>query len=141
MPHAEPQPSRELRRRRFAEFVRRHWDAAKERGMSVKAIEEATGVSKSTLYRWMDGDWSRDPRASEVRSLCIGLGASLEEAHRMLGWDQSTANREPEPITDDPDLRAVMRILNDPNTQPIIKLVIRRQLRALARRVEDADDE
>lgn len=136
MPAAEPQPSRDLRRRRFAEFARRAYDAAKSRGMTVEQIEQATSVGKSTIHRWMAGQWSRDPRASEVRSFCLGLGVSLEEAQRMLGWTQKPGAADVEPIMEDPDVRAVMRALNDPNVHPAVKLMIRRQLRALAAEAE-----
>lgn len=100
--------------------------------MTVEQIEQATGVGKSTIHRWMTGQWSRDPRASEVRSFCAGLGVSLDSAQQALGWVAVRAEREPEPIMDDPDVRAVMRALNDPNVHPAVKLMIRRQLRALA---------
>ena len=132
MPAAEPQPSRDLRRRRFAEFVRRAYDAARQRGMTLTQVEQATGIGKSTIYRWMSGDWSRDPRASEVKTFCAGLGVSLDEAQRMLGWTEAPGRAEPAPIMDDPDVRAIMRALNDPKTHPAVKLTIRRALRALA---------
>lgn len=141
MPHAEPRPSRDLRRRRFGAFVQRALDAAKERGMTIPQIEAATSIGKSTFYRWAGGEWSKDPRASEVRSFCMGLGVSLSEARRMLGWDEVATAREAEPIADDPDVRAVMRALNDPNVHPAVKLMIRRQLRALAQEVQRTDDE
>lgn len=132
MPVSEPQPSRDLRRRRFGDFVKRALTAARDRGMTVKDIEAATNVSKTTFYRWQDGDWTRDPRASEVKSFCIGLSVSVDEAYRMLGWAQVSQSRAVEPIMEDPDVRAVMRALNDPNVHPAVKLMIRRQLRALA---------
>lgn len=140
MPAAEPQPSLDLRRRRFGEFVQRALDAAKLRGMKIDEIETATKVGKSTFYRWADGKWSRDPRASEVRQFCVGLGLSVDEAYRMLGWAATGAAREPEPIMDDPDVRAVMRALNDPNLHPTVKLMIRRQLRALAAEAKSTDE-
>lgn len=139
MPAAEPRPSLELRRRRFGEFVQRAIDAAKLRGMTIVQIEEATKVGKSTFYRWAEGKWNRDPRGSEVKSFCVGLGVSVAEAYRALGWSEDPA-REPEPIQDDPDVRAVMRALNDPNLHPAVKLMIRRQLRALAAEVGRADE-
>lgn len=100
--------------------------------MTVEQIEQATSVGKTTIHRWMSGQWSRDPRASEVKSFCDGLGVSLEGAQRALGWIETRGAREPEPIMDDPDVRAVMHALNDPNVHPAVKLMIRRQLRALA---------
>jgi transcriptional regulator with XRE-family HTH domain len=136
MPAAEPKPSLDLRRRRFADLVKRVVDAALSRGMSVLDIEKATGVSKSTWYRWRSGNWSRDPRPSEVRQFFLTLGASVSEAYRALSWSEDPHARVAEPIIEDPDVRAVMRALNDPNVSPAVKLVIRRTLRSLANESE-----
>lgn len=128
----EPQPSRDLRRARFGAFVARAIRAAQQRGMTVADIEGATGIGNTTFYRWKNGDWNRDPRVSEVRAFCSGLGLSIGEAYRALGWAETSQARDTEPILDDPDVRAVMRALNDPHVHPAVKLMIRRQLRALA---------
>jgi transcriptional regulator with XRE-family HTH domain len=128
----EPAPSRDLRRTRFGAFVARALEAARERGMTVADIEAVTGLGNTTFYRWKNGNWNRDPRASEVRAFCAGLGLSIAEAYRALGWSEDTQARGPEPITEDPDVRAVLRALNDPNVHPAVKLLIRRQLRSMA---------
>ena len=54
--------------------------------MTIPKIEEVTGVGKSTFYRWRDGDWTKDPRGSEVRDFCVGLGIPLDTAFAALGW-------------------------------------------------------
>lgn len=104
--------------------------------MTIDQVEAATKVGNTTFYRWRNGQWSRDPRASEVRSFCIGLGISIADAYRALGWSEDLSAVPPEPLVDDPDVRAVMRALKDPNVHPAVKLMIRRQLRALAQEAE-----
>lgn len=120
--------------------MQRAIDAAQQRNMTIEQIEKATGIGSTTFYRWRDGKWARDPVASSVRNFCTGLGVSISEAYRALGWSEDAAAREPEPIVDDPDVRAVMRALNDPNLHPTVKLMIRRQLRALAAEAERTDE-
>lgn len=138
---AEPAPARDLRRVRFGRFVERGLAAGKARGMTVPQIEAATQVGKTTFYRWVKGEWSKDPRTSEVRAFCQGLGLSITEAYQALGWSERETEkpRNPEPIITDPDLRRVMRTLNDPNVSPMDKLRIRRMLRALAADVESSE--
>lgn len=100
--------------------------------MTVPQIEAATQVGKTTFYRWVKGEWSKDPRPSEVRAFCQGLGLSITEAYQALGWSEQETSRprNPDPIVTDPDLRRVMRALTDPNVSPAEKMMIRRLLRA-----------
>lgn len=113
--------------------------AAKERGMTIKQIEAATGVSKSTFYRWRDGEFF--PKVPELRRFCNGLGVDISEAYAALGWQEADSSRTlpPEPIITDPDLRSILRTLNDPNVSPADKLRIRRMLRAMAADVESSE--
>lgn len=135
---AEAKPSLDLRRVRFSAFVRRALELAKMRGMTVEQIEAATGIGSSTFYRWRDGSWSRDPTPSAVRNFCNGTGASISEAYTALGWSETTQSRpaNPSPI-EDPDVRAIMRKLMDPNTTAAEKAWIRRQIRALAGKIDE----
>jgi transcriptional regulator with XRE-family HTH domain len=131
-PARQPAPGDDLRKVRFSRFMERVLGAAKERGMTIKGIEAATKVSKSTFYRWRDGEFI--PKVDELRRFCAGLGVDISEAYAALGWSEAEAGRPsvPEPIITDPDLRVVMKTLNDPNVSPADKLRIRRMLRALA---------
>lgn len=104
--------------------------------MTTTEIEQATKIGNNTWSRWKNGKWSRDPRASEVRSFCVGLGVSLEAAYRALGWAEDFNPQQPEPLDDDEDVRAVMRALKDPRVNPAVKAMMRRQLRALAQEAE-----
>lgn len=141
MPAAKAVPADDIRRVRFSEFVRRVLAAAKGRGMTVKQIEEATSVSKSTFYRWRDG--SMLPKTNELRRFCEGLGAPISEAYAALGWSEQPAKRpsRPEPLIEDPDLRRLLHKLTSPNTPPAEKLLIRRTIRALAAAPEEKHPE
>lgn len=140
MSPAKPVPADDVRRVRFSEFVRRVLAAAKTRGLTIKQIEEATGVGKSTFYRWRDGQMLAKP--DELRRFCDGLGASISEAYAALGWSEQPAKRQtrPEPIIDDPDLRLLLRKLTSPNTPAAEKLWIRRQIRSMAEGIKDTDE-
>jgi len=130
-----PRPSDDLSKARFGRFVMRVLDAARARGMSIKAIEEAGGVGKSTLYRWRDGEVL--PKVPELRRFCEGMGVAVGEAYAALGWSEEPERAEPRPIIEDPDVRALMRKLTDPNTPAAEKTWIRRQIRALAESLGD----
>lgn len=122
----------EARRRAFGRFVREALRDAKSRGMTVTDVEKATGVGSSTFYRWRDGDWSKDPRTSQVIGFCTGLDIPQSAAFKALGWAggdrQDTA---PEPLVD-PDLRLIQRRLVDPNVSDDQKSAIRSMLRLIA---------
>lgn len=122
---------------KFGRFVTIALNDAKDRGMTIPDIERATGVGKSTLYRWRDGDWTKDPRATQVRAFCEGLGIPLDSAYRVLGWSGNAAT-EPEP-TLDPDLQALARMLRDPNLSDGRKQEIRTMVRYLLRRRDDRE--
>lgn len=135
---AEPAAQLVRRQRTFGAVVKRTLEVAQARGMTTKQIEDATGVKKSMYYRWIDGDWQRDPNATLVRSFIAGLGGSISEAYSALGWtEQPTSRRKAtEPIIEDPDVRALMRKLTDPKTPAAEKQWIRRQIRALAGKLD-----
>jgi len=127
-------PSPAVRAAKFGRLVDRMLREAKERGMTIADVERATGVSKTTFYRWRDGEWSKDPRPSQVRAFCDGLGVPYEIAYRMLGWADTGPPAE-EPLIDlEPDLREVARRLRDPHVSEAEKQAIRIMIRYLAQR-------
>jgi transcriptional regulator with XRE-family HTH domain len=130
---AESKPELDLRRVRFAALVDRALRAANDRGMTIEQIEKATDVGNSTFYTWRSGKWNRDPVQAKVRSFCEGLGIDIDEAYRALGWATTQLKRRkpPEPMLEDPDVRALMHKLSDPKTPPATKELIRRTIRAL----------
>lgn len=139
----EPKEQLNMRRTRFSQFVARALDVARSRGMTITDIEKATGLGNSTFYAWANGEWTRDPVTARVQQFCEGLGLSLDEAYRALGWATPSAPKRThtEPIIDDPDLRLLLRKLTSPNTPAAEKLWIRRQIRSMAEGLKDADDE
>jgi transcriptional regulator with XRE-family HTH domain len=129
-----PQPDDEqLRRVALGVYVTRLLDAAIDRGMTIKAIEAATGVGKSTFYRWKRGETI--PEVSVLNRFVDALGGDRREAHTAAGWatpDARPGRRDPQPVTTDPDIALIMRKLNDPNTSATEKAWIRRQIRTMA---------
>lgn len=120
----------DARRAAFGDFVARALRSARSRGMRVPDIETATGVSKTTFYRWRSGDWTREPAASEVRVFCEGLNIRYAAAAQILGWsDEKPRATEPELL--DPEVEAVLRRLRDPAVSSAEKELIRSTLRAL----------
>lgn len=124
------QPSPDVRRLNFGRFVRRAVDGAKERGLTIADVKLKTGIGTTTVYRWINGDWSRDPRPSEVRAFCEGLDVNLRAAYDALGWAYEKRTT-PEPDLD-PDLKIVQRRLLDPTVSEEEKRIIRATLQHLA---------
>lgn len=123
----------DLRRTRFSRAVTRLVTDARERGMTIEKIVEATGVSWTTIDRWVKGDWNKDPRGTQVKALSEGLGGSLADLYAALGWSEGPDRPEPEP-TLDPRLRAINRILADPSVSLLEKIAIQSQLDYIAKR-------
>ncbi|MEU7677906.1 helix-turn-helix transcriptional regulator [Micromonospora taraxaci] len=123
--------SLEARRAAFGRFVRQALEDAKDRKISIKEIERRTGVGSTTFYRWRDGDWTKDPRPTQVDAFCDGLDIPAKAAYRALGWgaDGKPAG-EPDAVFD-PELRAIQRKLMDPNVSPTAKESIRNMLRLI----------
>jgi transcriptional regulator with XRE-family HTH domain len=128
--------SQDVSRVRFARFVARALADARHRGMNDKDIAEATGVGVSTFHRWQRGDFSRAPEIGRVRAFCDGLGIPARAALLALGVGEGRDDPAPEPVTD-PDIRRILRALNDPNVSDQEKLVIREMLKMIAHRSPD----
>lgn len=125
------QPPPDVRRANFGKFVRRALASAKERGLTIATVENKTGISTTTIYRWRNGEWTRDPRPSEVRAFCEGLDINLRSAYDALGWAYEKRAAAPEPDLD-PDLKIVARRLADPGVSEEEKRIIRATLQHLA---------
>ncbi|OKI47199.1 helix-turn-helix domain-containing protein [Micromonospora sp. CB01531] len=133
-----PQPSNDPRVRLFAQFIRRELASARERGMSIEDVEAAikeadpdAKVGRSTIYRWRRAE-VESPQRRQVQAFCRGLGIPVTTAGQILGWDDSRQPTAPDP-TVDPDIRAIMRKLTDPNVPTEQKTIIRATLRHLAK--------
>lgn len=129
--------SRDVARVNFARFVERALAAARRRGLSDPKIAELTGIGPSTFHRWRRGDWGTKgwPELQKVIDFCDGLGVSTDDAFAALGL---TGQRQPttpaEPL--DPDVRIIMRRLEDPAVSRAEKLSIRATLKYLAELAE-----
>ncbi|WP_346536995.1 XRE family transcriptional regulator [Micromonospora sp. DPT] len=121
--------SLEQRRAAFGRFVRKALEDAEDRKLSIKEIERRTGVGSTTFYRWRDGDWTADPRASKVDAFCDGLDIPKSAAYRALGW--GTDGKPGVEPAFEPELRAIQRQLMDPNVSATRKESIRNMLRLI----------
>lgn len=133
--------SAQVRAAKFGHFVDRLLREARARGMTVEEIVKATKVSSATLYRWRNADWTKDPRASQVRSFCEGLGAPVQVAYRLLGWTEEGRPQASEPLELEPDMHELARELRDPNVSEERKREIRTVIRLLRRRRDDPESE
>ncbi|HEU4422085.1 MAG TPA: helix-turn-helix transcriptional regulator [Pilimelia sp.] len=133
--------SSQVRAAKFGRFVDRVLREAKARGMTIEEVVKATGVSSATLYRWRNADWTKDPRGSQVRSFCEGLGVPVDIAYRLLGWAENGEPQATEPLDLEPDMQEVARRLRDPNVPDAEKMEIRAMIRYLARRRREGESE
>ncbi|WP_320069270.1 helix-turn-helix domain-containing protein [Micromonospora sp. RTGN7] len=121
----------------FARFVRRAIDDAREeRGWTVSDLATHTGVGRSTVFRWLAGDWQDYPELAKVRGFCAALDLPVTAAFRALGLpDSGPAPRQrgdEGPV--EADVRVILQRLADPAVPAEEKHHIRDLLRYLARR-------
>ena len=129
-----PQPL-DVRRKAFAAFVRRSLRIAKEdRGWSAPRVAEIAGIGSATVYRWRDGDWSRDPSPSAVVAFCDALDIDPKHAFAVLWPSKNDAATAPAPAPLDRDIELLARRLRDPNVSTAEKLTIRATIRHLVGR-------
>ncbi|MBM0274032.1 helix-turn-helix domain-containing protein [Micromonospora tarensis] len=69
----------------FAQFVRHAVDAAQdEHDWSITQVAARSGVGRSTIFRWLSGDWQHHPELPKVRAFCAALDLPLGAALRAL---------------------------------------------------------
>jgi hypothetical protein len=124
----------ETGKQRFAKFIARVLQDARDRGMNDGDITAATGVSNSAFHRWQRADFTTAPDLRKVQAFCEGLGVPTVLALRALGADEGRDDPAPEPAMD-PNVRKILRALADPNVSDTDKLLIRETLKMLANRV------
>lgn len=133
MAHAQ-----DVRRSQFAAFIRRATEHAQiTRGWSIRRIGTESGVSDSTIHRWLSGDWAEDPRGGQVEKFCVSLEIPPSIAFTIL-WPGGNAPDEPEPLPTEPDLRKLQAALMDPDLSDEEKFHIRTTIRTLAAHIEGA---
>jgi transcriptional regulator with XRE-family HTH domain len=136
----------------FARFVRRAIDDAKdERGWSVTDLAAHTGVGRSTIFRWLAGDWQDYPELAKVRGFCTALDVPVTAAFlalglpdgepgpdaragRLTGGARGSGRRNRADARIDADVRVILTRLADPTVPADEKQLIRDLLSYLARR-------
>ncbi|MFD6753338.1 MULTISPECIES: helix-turn-helix domain-containing protein [Micromonospora] len=121
----------------FARFVRRAIDDAREeRGWTVTDLAAHTGVGRSTVFRWLAGDWQDYPELAKVRGFCAALDLPVTAAFRALGLPDTGSGPvrlgSEGPV--EADVRVILQRLADPTVPAEEKHHIRDLLRYLARR-------
>lgn len=129
-------PSLATRRENFARFVKRAMEHVRvTRGWTVAQVLKETGIGRTTLYRWINGEWTEAPSASQVEAFCDGLGFPVADAFGILWPGKHGRAKATPPPPIDPDLELLMRKLADPSVPEMEKYFIRETLRQLAARV------
>jgi transcriptional regulator with XRE-family HTH domain len=121
----------------FARFVRQAIDEAREeRGWTISELAAHTGVGRSTVFRWLAGDWQDYPELAKVRSFCAALNLPVAAAFRALGLPDTSgvARGRTEERSVEAEVRIILRRLADPAVPAEEKHHIRDLLRYLARR-------
>ncbi|MFB6394148.1 helix-turn-helix domain-containing protein [Polymorphospora lycopeni] len=136
-PAPPPPPSGGSPQAAFARFVRRAIDDAKnERGWTVTDLAARTGVGRSTVFRWLAGDWQDYPELAKVRGFCAALDVPVSAAFRALGLPDQEMS--PDRVRAEPPLEADVEVilgrLADPAVPAEEKKLIRDMLRYLAQR-------
>ena len=133
---------------RFSRFIRRAVDEAKNsRGWTVNRLAAETGVGRSTLFRWLAGDFQQFPELASVRGFCAALDIPVSAAFTALGVRPGRPvgagsadgpdGPSPPPSAGDgvhEDIERILARLEDPLVPAAEKVVIRDMLRYLARR-------
>lgn len=115
---------------RFGLFITRVLKTYSQDGWTVADIEKATGVSKSTIYRWASGKATVEPRTSQVWDFCEGLGIPIDTAFGLLGWTKKPS------IELEPPMARIHQFLADPEVDEGLKHGIREAQRGLANVVD-----
>ena len=119
----------------FARFVRRAIDDAKNsRGWTVNDLASETGVGRSTLFRWLAGDWHDYPELAKVQSFCTALDVPVSAAFRALNMPERPSAGATRRSRVDKDLQVILDRLTDPTVLPAEKRHIREALRRIATR-------
>ncbi len=135
-------PSLEVRRDRFAEWVRRVTEQMKlSRGWSITRIAEEAGIGDQTIYRWRGGDWKESPKPGQIVAFADACDISPQEAFAILWPGKNDVAPAPEPLgLADPDLLLIAQRLADPNVDEREKWYIQQQLQSMLARPKTSAD-
>ncbi|MDG4760330.1 helix-turn-helix transcriptional regulator [Micromonospora sp. WMMD710] len=122
----------------FAQFVRHAVDAAHdEHDWSITQVAARSGVGRSTIFRWLSGDWQHHPELPKVRAFCAALDLPLGAALRALTpltYKTPPSPEVPAATAMEVLLMAVRDRFIDPHTTSAEKEHILATLHQLARR-------
>jgi transcriptional regulator with XRE-family HTH domain len=118
----------------FARFVRDAVEQSKgTRGWSFADVCRESGVGRSTLFRWMSGDWLEYPELGKVRGFCSALDLPLSVALRALMIPEREEASQPNARVER-DIAVILDGLVDPGVTAKEKRYIREALHRLAAR-------
>lgn len=119
----------------FARFVRRAIDDAREQhGWTVTDVAAHTRVGRSTLFRWLAGDWQDYPELAKVRGFCTALAVPVTAAFRALGLPEDSPSTHADDTPVEADVQVILDRLADPAVAADEKHQIRDLLHYLAHR-------
>ncbi|WP_433309317.1 helix-turn-helix domain-containing protein [Micromonospora sp. CA-269861] len=114
----------------FAQFVRNAVDAAHdEHGWSIKQVAARSGVGRSTVFRWLSGDWEHHPELPKVRAFCAALDLPLGAALRALTPLAYNTSPPDAPVAD-PVVEALFMAVRDRLVDPRTTAAEREHIRA-----------
>lgn len=121
----------------FARFVKEMLDDARHRrGWSVAEVAVETGVGRSTLFRWLAGDWLEYPELGNVLRFCAALDAPVSRAFAALKVPADEPGATRAHARAEKDLRIIREHLSDPRVSAAEKQRLIEAIRRLALRTK-----
>ena len=140
VPPRRPKIISDPRKLAWSQFVDRALRQAEdERGWSIPRVAAEVGVGDSTIYRWLDGEWTSSPNGDHVAAFCWGLDIPVSAATSVLWPDKGAPSAVPA-APEDPDVDRFLRKFRDPHTPPAERAQMRELLRYMGSRrpIDDA---
>lgn len=92
----------------------------------------AIGIGRTTLGRWIRGDWAQDPEPANVDAFVRVAGLETDEVYTILGWGHAP-ERPPSPPMRNPRVVDLERLLEDPHVPESYKAYVQTTLDLLLR--------
>jgi hypothetical protein len=125
-----------VRRDRFAKHIQRVVAHVRQtKGWSLSHLLREADVTKPVYYRWIKQEWVQDPEPGSIERFHDAAGWPVADAFDIL-WPGKYGRREPTPAAPlPPEVEAILRKLNDPNTSPEDLYLIQATLEMLISRI------